>query len=60
MSIYYLLFNNILPEQSSASQLQKKLEELTAKVNELDAIRSRQQKKISHLKEQVSDDDEAT
>ncbi|XP_069195617.1 coiled-coil domain-containing protein 170-like [Procambarus clarkii] len=40
-------------EKSRAAQQQKKIEELTAKVNELDAIRSRQQKKISHLKEQV-------
>ncbi|XP_063885641.1 coiled-coil domain-containing protein 170-like [Scylla paramamosain] len=40
-------------DKGRATQTQKKVEELTAKVNELDAIRSRQQKKISHLKEQV-------
>ncbi|XP_069960802.1 coiled-coil domain-containing protein 170 [Cherax quadricarinatus] len=40
-------------EKSRGTQQQKKIEELTAKVNELDNIRSRQQKKITHLKEQV-------
>ncbi|XP_071515925.1 coiled-coil domain-containing protein 170-like isoform X2 [Panulirus ornatus] len=40
-------------EKTRGGQQQKKIEELTAKINELDAIRSRQQKKISHLKEQV-------
>lgn len=49
-----LLIVHCLMEQSRASQLQKKVDELTSKVNELDVIRSRQQKKISHLKEQVS------
>ncbi|KAK7082663.1 hypothetical protein SK128_022132 [Halocaridina rubra] len=40
-------------EKSRSTQQQKKLDELTAKINELDLIRSRQQKKITQLKEQV-------
>lgn len=50
-----LLIVYLILGQSRTSQMQKKVDELTTKVNELDMIRSRQQKKISHLKEQVSD-----
>ncbi|ROT73449.1 Coiled-coil domain-containing protein C6orf97 [Penaeus vannamei] len=40
-------------EKGRSTQQQKKVEELTAKINELDAIRSRQQKKITQMKEQI-------
>ncbi|KAK4327077.1 hypothetical protein Pmani_002451 [Petrolisthes manimaculis] len=40
-------------DKARLNQVQKKVDEMTTKIDELDVIRSRQQKKISHLKEQV-------
>ncbi|XP_063602940.1 plectin-like [Penaeus indicus] len=45
--------DELIAKWGRSAQQQKKVEELTAKINELDAIRSRQQKKITQMKEQI-------
>ena len=43
----------IAQPQARLNQMNNKIQELTVKVSELDSIRSRQQKKITQLKDQV-------